>query len=293
MMKKALLVMVTMAFLSTSAFAGYRPEFDLVGDDGDSMFNCLPELEVLTYNAINADSDFTSIMDIYKDIDPLGEVRIKEVAKEKFTPPAELSPDLCFPGYYSALTTPGKAATYVYRIVLQMDPVSDLDIEIQDCVSKNNSEQIFGDDPGEGAFQTGRAVNFLYDNFFFPGRNPRVSVKAIPGEFASSQFSQPFYFMHKTQGNFCEFPFVGLLYTSKGIWKESLLGRMPQWQGQGACGTVEYPLSAGDIIEVTIDVPNINVTDVRYGEKSVGIKYVGEHGTGYTASEANGTIVYP
>nr|WP_320014147.1 hypothetical protein [uncultured Desulfobacter sp.] len=293
MIKEALLIMITMAFLSASAIAGTRPEFDIVGDDQDSIFNCLSENLVLSNNPINADSDFTSVMDIYMELDPLGQVISIEVAKESFKAPAQLTSDLCFPGYYSALTTPGKAATYVYRIVLQMDPKSDLDIEIQDCVYRPSSETIFGSTAKTGAFQTGRAVNFLYDNFFYPGRTPSVTVKAIPGQFASSQFTKPFYFMHKTQGNFIPLPFVGLLYTSKGIWKENLLARMPIWQGQGACGTVEYPLSAGDIIEVTIDIPHNGVTDVRYGEKSVGIKYVGEQDTVYTAAWATGSTVYP
>lgn len=262
MMKKALLVMFTMAFLSTAAMAGTRPEFDVVGDDTDNVFNCMAEGLVLTNNAWNASSDFGA---------------------EGFVAPAELTEDLCFPGYYSALTTRQRAAQYVYTIVLQMDPETDLDINIRDCVYKNNSQDIFGDEPNEGAFQTGRAVNFLGDNFFYPARNPMLTVRAIPGPYAVTGFNVPFYMTNKTQGGFNELPFVSLLYTSKAIWAESLVARMPQWQVSAPQDTTEYPLSAGDIIEVTIDIPHNGVTDLRYGEDNVSIKYVGETGTVYTA----------
>jgi hypothetical protein len=262
MMKKALLVMFTMAFLSTSAMAGTRPEFDVVGDDQSNTFNCLAEGLVLENNGWNASSDF---------------------AAEAFVAPAELTEDLCFPGYYSALTTRQRAAQYKYTIVLQMDPETDLDINIQDCVYQNNSETIFGSTASTGAFQTGRAINFLGDNYFYDARNPMVTVRAIPGPYAVSGFTTPFYMTNKTQGGFYELPFVNVLYTSKAIWEESLVARMPQWQMNGPQDTMEYPLSAGDIIEVTIDIPHNGVTDLRYGEDNVSIKYVGESGTVYTA----------
>jgi hypothetical protein len=276
MMKKALLIMVTMAFLSTSAMAGERPEFDAVGDDSANYSNCLAEQLVVGSNPWNTNSDFTL------------------VEKESFVAPVQLTNDLCFPEYLSAYTQMHRAAQYKYRIVLQMDPASDLDISIRDCVTQNNSTTAFGSSPEDGAFQTGRAVDFLGFPWFIEGANPTVTAIAYPGDTAVYGFDLPFYLTSRTQGALDTKDLRDLLYTSKAIWQESLVARMPEYgvtaasnAGDESMGSTEFPLSAGDIIEVTINIPYNGVTDVRYGQDNVTIKYVGVTGTVATPMIAN------
>lgn len=261
MIKKALFVIVTMAFLSTSAMAGDRPEFDGVGDDSNNWFNCLAEDLVIAANPWNTASAFL---------------------RESFTPPAKETGDLCFPGYMSAYTQWHKRAQYKYRIVLQMDPSTDLDINIRDCVTKHNSTTIFGDAPNDGAFQTGRGVDWLGFPGFYPGTNPYVTVMAYPGPYAVFGFNAPFYLTNREQGGLDENDFVEVPYTSKALWQESLVARMPEYEVPAPQNGMEYNLSAGDIIEVVIDIPATGVTDVRYGADNVTVKYVGVTGTVYT-----------
>jgi hypothetical protein len=48
----------------------------------------------------------------------------------------------------------------------------------------------------------------------------------------------------------------------------------------------EYPLSAGDIIQIDIVIPPTSTNDLRYGSDNVCIKYVGVTGTIFTADGA-------
>jgi hypothetical protein len=266
-MKKLLFVLLAVAFLCTPAMAGDRPEFDCVGDDSANYFNDAIKALVVANNPWNLASDFAW--------DPVA------LWGELFVPPVQLTADLCFPGYLSAYTQWHRPARYTYYIVLQMDPQSDLDINIRDCVYKHNATTIFGAAPFDGADQTGRTFDWLGNPYFDPGANPRITATAFPGPNAVFGFVNPFFLTNRTQGGLFLVPFVDLLYTSKALWEEGLVARMPEL-GIAAPNGVEYPLSAGDMVRVDIDIPPTSTTDLRYGSDNVCIKYVGVTGTIYT-----------
>ena len=260
-MKKLLLVLIAVAFMCTPVLAGDRPEFDAVGDDSANFFNDAVKDLVVANNPWNLASAF---------------------ANEAFIPPVQLTADLCFPGYLSAYTQWHRPARYTYFIVLQMDPQTDLDINIRDCVSKHNSTTIFGEGPFDGAEQTGRTWDWLGNPIFNPGANPMVTAQAYPGPNAAFGFGLPFTLVNRTQGGLFLLPFENLAYTSKALWEEGLVARMPEWMVPNISGGTESPLSAGDIIRVDIDMPATSTTDVRYGSDNVTIKYVGVTGTIFT-----------
>jgi hypothetical protein len=263
MLKKALLIMVAVAFLCVPALAGDRPEFDAVCDDDGNFFNDFIKDLVVANNPWNTNSDWCF------PVDPV----------ESFVAPVQLTDDWCFPGYQSAYTQWRRPALYQWRIVLQMDPQSDLDINIVDCVVKHNSKTPFGTNPFEGASQTGRYEMPDGTPIFLPGANPQVTAVAYPGPNAVFGFINPFDLVNRTQGGLFLLPFRDLLYTSKALWEEGLVARMPEYMVPNLSGQTEYPLSAGDIIEVSIFMPPLNVVDVRYGEDNVVVKYVGIDGT--------------
>jgi hypothetical protein len=262
-MKKLLLVLIAAAFICTPALAGDRPEFDCVGDDSANFFNDFIKDFVVANNPWNLASDFTGVV----------------FPNEKFIPPVQLTPDLCFGsfGYQSAYTQWHRPARYTWYIVLQMDPQSDLDINIRDCVYKHNATTIFGAAPFDGADQTGRTFDWLGNPYFDPGANPRVTATAYPGPNHVYGWGAPFILINRTQGGLFLLPFENLLYTSKALWEEGLVAVMPELVQDGM-----YPLSAGDIIKIDIDIPPTSLTDIRYGSDNVCIKYVGVTGTIYT-----------
>ena len=49
-------------------------------------------------------------------------------------------------------------------------------------------------------------------------------------------------------------------------------------------GGVEYPLSAGDTIKITIAIPFLNSVDIRYGKDNVTVRYIGVNNTIFTNS---------
>ena len=268
MMKRLLLVLIAVAFMCTPVLAGDRPEFDCVGDDSANFFNDAVKALVVANNPWNLASDFSDAALF--------------AVPEAFIPPVQLTADLCFPGYLSAYTQWHRPARYTYYITLQMDPQTDLDINIRDCVSKHNSTTIFGEGPFDGAEQTGRTWDWLGNPIFNPGANPLVTARALPGPNAAFGFAAPFTLVNRTQGGLFLLPFENLLYTSKAVWEEGLVARMPEFMVPNLSGGTEYPLSAGDIIRIDIDMPATSTTDVRYGSDNVCIKYVGVTGTIYT-----------
>jgi hypothetical protein len=273
MFKKALLIVIALAFLCVPALAGDRPEFDAVGDDSANFFNDFIKDLVVANNPWNLNSAW-----------PYNPLQPPFTAYEGFLPPVQLTNDLCFGhlGYQSAYTQWHRPARYTYFIVLQMDPQTDLDINIVDCVSKNNSTSIFGAGPFDGAEQTGRTYDWLGNPIFNAGANPQVTAQAIPGPFHVFGFTNSFTLNNRTQGGLFILPFNALLYTSKALWEEGLVAVMPElgfWDFQGV---PTFPLSAGDVIRVDIDLPPTSTADVRYGSDNVVIKYVGVTGTIFT-----------
>jgi len=258
MLKKSLLIVLAVAFLCVPAMAGDRPEFDAVGDDSANYFNDFIKDLVVANNPWNTNSAFPDPWMGYRG--------------ERFVAPVQLTADTCFPNYLSAFTQWRRAALYTWYIVLQMDPQSDLDVNIVDCVVKHNSKTAFGTNPFEGASQTGRYELPDGTPVFNPGANPQITATAYPGPYAVYGFTAPFVLTNRTQGGLYLVPFERLPYTSKALWEEGLVAVMPEY-GNG------YPLSAGDVIKIDILIPPINVVDIRYGRDNVVIKYVGIDGT--------------
>ncbi|MCP4114916.1 MAG: hypothetical protein GY737_05820 [Desulfobacteraceae bacterium] len=266
MLKRIITLIAALAILSAPAFAGDRPEFDCVGDDATNYFNDAIKNMVVVQNPWNLSSDFTGYI-------------FNGEPMEYFIPPVQMTPDICFldPVYLSAYTQWRRPAVYDYKIVLQMDPQSDLDINIVDCVVKHNSKTAFGTDPWEGADQTGRFQLTDGTSVFMPGANPMITVMAMPGPNAVFGFNNPFYLTNRTQGGLTDLLMQNLLYTSKALWEEGLVARMPEY----SVGD-ENPLSAGDMLAIRIEIPFLNPVDIRYGRDNVCIKYVGIDGTIFT-----------
>lgn len=256
MFKRLLVLTIALAFFCVPAFAGDRPEFDAVADDSANFFNDFVKDLVVANNPWNTNSAFPW----------------DGAYGEFFKAPAQLTADICFPGYVSAYTQWRRTALYTWYIVLQMDPQSDLNINIVDCVVKHNSKTVFGSNPWEGADQTGRYQLSDGTPIFNPGANPQMTVTAYPGPYAVFGFDTPFVLTNRTQGGLFLLPFDRLLYTSKAVWEEGLVAVMPEY-GQG------WPLSAGDMIKVDVLIPPLNTVDIRYGSDNVVIKYVGIDGT--------------
>ncbi len=65
------------------------------------------------------------------------------------------------------------------------------------------------------------------------------------------------------------------LYTSKALWEESIVMKMPVHGKIGLDGRLQYVLREGDMMLVQIDIPWNNPVDIWYGSDNVIIKYVG------------------
>jgi hypothetical protein len=273
MLKKIVLIMVVVAFMCVPALAGERPEFDAVGDDSAIYFGSPSIALVLANNPWNGDSDFTGFP-----------------GREDWDGPGGLDDDLCFPGYQSKLVPAGFAGGlgFNYRIVLQMRPDTDLDINIIDCVVKPNSETAFGTDPFEGAHQTGRYLLLGFLPFFDVTMNPIISAMAFPGPNAAGGWA-PFYLTARTHPLLRNVTLDGArtYYTSKAIWDESIVVRLPEPRVpvDGWPNMFEAALQQGDLIAIDIAMPAQNPVDIRYGQYSVFIKYVGVDRTDWTASD--------
>jgi len=278
MLKRTLLIVVAVAFMCVPALAGERPEFDAVGDDAAIYFTDVAKGLVLANNPWNFDSDFTALP---VDADPY----------EYWDGPGATRPDICFPGYDSKLVAAGFAAglDFAWKIVLQMRPDTDLDINIIDCVVKPNSETAFGTNPYEGAHQTGRYLLMGFLPFFDVTMNPIIRARAIAGPNAAGNWDW-FYLTARTHPLLRNVVLDGArtYFTSKGIWDEAIVARLPEplVPVDGHPGMVEAALQQGDMVEVEFIMPAQNPVDIRYGQYSVFIKYVGVDRTEWTATDA-------
>jgi len=276
-MKKTLLIFVAIALMCVPAFAGERPEFDAVGDDSAIFFADIAKNLVIANNPWNADSDFTNF--------PVGG------PYEYWSGPGSLRADLCFPGYFSKLVASGFAGglKYAWKIVLQMRPDTDLDINIIDCVVKPNSETAFGVNPYEGAHQTGRYLLLGFLPYFDVTMNPIIRAMAIAGPNAAGNWA-PFYLTARTHPLLRNVVLDGArtYFTSKGIWDESIVVRLPEPMVpvDGHPGMMEAALQQGDMFEIEFLLPAQNPVDIRYGQYSVFVKYVGVDGTDWTLTDA-------
>lgn len=286
MLKKTLLIVVAVAFMCVPALAGERPEFDAVGCDSDLFFATVSTDLVLANNPWNncVDSDFTELPACINDpVEPCEPY-------EFWDGPGGLRDDICFPGYQSRLVPTGFSGgkKYEYKIVLQMMPDTDLDINIIDCVVKKNTKVVFGAESGQGAHQTGR---FFYEGFipaFEATLNPRIKAKAIAGP-NSAGYWDWFYLTARKHPGLYKMPLDGYytFFTSKGIWDESIVVRLPTPYKRVPYhpGMYESVLQQGDMVKIELLMPQATPVDIRYGQYSVFLKYVGIDGTEWTTSD--------
>ena len=267
-MKRILIVLIALTFMCTPSFAGEQPEFDTVGCDATNYFNDVVKDLVVAMN-VNFDG---RLMNEYS-----------AFAQESFTQTAgQEKADPCFPDYFSHLVDAWNSAEFSWTIVLQKKPDTDLDINIRDCVLKMNSQTPFGSNPFEGASQTGRYVMPTGQVFWLLNSNPRVTARAFPGIYKTTGFPAGGFILDaRTTPVLATVPLLQQLYTSKGVWEESIVVIMPETGVVGASGDIQYRLKQGDRIKIDISVPGENTVDLYYGKDNVSIKYVGIHGTEY------------
>jgi hypothetical protein len=260
MLKKLALISLAMVFMTVPVLAGNIPEFDAVGNDSANFFNDFIKDVVVANNPINNDSDFSDV--------PFD----GRFAEYFATSAAALRLDPCFGfnGYLSSKAGPWFENYYEWRIVLQMAPETDLDLNIRDCVLKENQTNIWF-----YAQQTGRYRNTNGKLVFVKRANPRMTVMATSGFKNIVPQGQSFYMDARLMPTLNLKCFDDLLYTSKALWEESLVLAMPEPGGFNQCGQPVFPLREGDLITTRVTVPFNNPVDIWYGPDNVSIKYVG------------------
>jgi hypothetical protein len=255
MIKKVMLLVVAMAFAAAPALAGNIPEFDAVGVDSDNFFN-----------------DFIKDMVVANNIDSNGVVinDFSDFVNEFFSTSASAAgPSPCFPGYQDQKAGPWFPNYFQWNIVLQMAPETDLDLNIRDCVLKENRTNIWF-----YAQQTGRWRQSNGKLVFRRNMNPHVTVVASPGP---KQIGSPAPFIMDAR----RMPGLGLtaldgkLYTSKALWEEGIVMKMPEPGTFNQAGQPVFVLREGDVINVQFDIPWNNPVDIYYGPDNVILKYVG------------------
>jgi hypothetical protein len=270
MMRKIVLSFIVAVFAAAPAYAGGRPEFDAVGDDSANYFNDVTRERVVLQNLseglkVNEYSDWLNYPESINDV---------RVWEDFLNTAGVLYPDPCFENYVSAFVDAGNSAAYTWRIVLQMKPQSDIDLNIADCVMKQGGSNIWTD-----AQQTGRYRSAWGRLFFVPDANPSLTVRAIPGPFATPGFKKPFHMDGRFLPGLDLLCLNDALYTSKAIWEEGVVIALPRTGKTSSCGEFMYNLKQGDVIEVTISVPGSNTADIRYGKDNVSLEYIGIQGT--------------
>jgi hypothetical protein len=270
MLKKLALITLAMVFMTTPALAGNIPEFDTVGNDAGNVFNDAIKEEVVKINPINLDSDFTDVFIINDPVVPRNGGRYP--AEFFDTTAAALRDDPCFGflDYLSSKAGPWFRNQFQWRIVLQMAPETDLDLNIRDCVLKENQRDIWF-----YAQQTGRYRKTNGQLVFEKQANPRIAVTAIAG-FKNIVPQGTLFEMDAREMPGLDLECLdGDLYTSKAVWEEGLVLKMPNPGDFNLCGNPTFPLREGDLIYTVVRVPFNNPVDIWYGPDNISIKYVG------------------
>lgn len=256
---KFIVVLSAFVLISSVAWAGNVPEYDAVGVDSSNFFAATVVYYALVTNnnpQLEALSDFP---------------------QEGFvTNSGQLFAGPCY-GLPVGLTDVWNQGTYEWDIVLQMKPESDINLNIYDCVLKHNETDLwrFADQTGRFRLDWGELV-------FNPAWNPLVSATVRPGPFATSSFILPFTLDARTLPGLVDVALDEVSYTSKAHWPEGIVMAMPKTGEINESGQDEWNLKQGDIIHVTVEIPDMtNTVDVRYGANSVVLKYIGIIGTEY------------
>jgi hypothetical protein len=117
---------------------------------------------------------------------------------------------------------------------------------------------------------------------FVPTANPIMSVRAIPGPFATPGFAAPITLDARTLPGLTLVAMDEQLYTSKAHWEEGIVLALPKTGETNTSGQTEYNLKQGDVIEVTVAIPSNNTVDLFLcGQCS---SEVHRRGTGITQS---------
>lgn len=265
-MKKTTLATVGISVLMGAAVAqaGNIPEFDTVGNDANNYF------------AVANSAQYGQV--IANNIGPNGPLNnLSMFWQEYFSNTAgQTFDDPVFPGLDSALTDTWNEGTYHWTIVLQMKPESDLNINIYDSVLKHNEFTPWG-----GAEQTGRYRAPWGQLMFVPSANPNITVMASPGPFATPGFRAPVVLDARVMPGLGRLGLDKALYTSKCLWSEDIVVIMPETGTTNSLQQSMYNLKQGDMISVDIAIPGNNTADIRYGQDSVTVKYIGIVGTWY------------
>lgn len=256
---KFIVVLSAFVLISTVAFAGNVPEYDAVGRDSENFF-AQTVIYYILVNQVRGNLQGASLF-----------------PEEGFaTNAGQLNPGPCY-GNPVALTDVWNQGTYEWDIVLQMKPESDINLNIYDCVLKHNETNLwrFADQTGRFRLDWGELV-------FNPAWNPLVSATVSPGPFATGGFNFPFTLDARTLPGLVNVALDEVSYTSKAHWPEGIVIAMPKTGEINESGQDEWNLKQGDIVHVTVEIPDMtNTVDVRYGPNSVILKYIGIIGTEY------------
>lgn len=276
------IIFFAMMFMAAPAFGFDKfPEFDAVGDDSANFFNSFIEKSVVNNNLnagvkINEDSAFET-----QEMEVPGNCNLTYTWGEEFyTSSITENDDPCFPGYMSNLTAQGNTGEYEWRIILQMKPQTDIDLNIVDCVLRANGPNL---NVWGHAGQTGRYTRPNGVKVWQKAKNPKVTVIAHPGPGHSSGFCEPFKMDARRMPTLNTKVLNQQLYTSKALWDESIVMVLPKTGKTNGEGEIMYALHQGDMIEVIVNIDRI-ATFVHYGSDNVSLKYVGLWGTAILAS---------
>lgn len=294
-MKIKILAVTIMLFSSAQSFAGI-PEFDAVGQDHKNIFNDAIRNAVVVNNTSNGLLSGTPINQ-HSDWFYWGAARVgvpghfNNSGREKFWSTGSLGIDPCYnnlsssifspfidttnTSYQSYYAGPRNTNKFVWDIVLQMKPESDLNIKIRDCVLDGLSFGV----PIFEATQTGRFRQSNNSLMFRASMNPLITVEAIVGP---KHFTPFWYIMdYRSMPGLSINSLDHVRYTSKGPWQESITIKMPEDGESTTAGTPTVRLREGDVIRVTIDIPGRNANDIFYGNDNVSVEYIGERRTAY------------
>jgi hypothetical protein len=261
-------------FLASSAWAGNWPEFDAVGIDSANFFAknslayklVMDNMPKINGKAVEDYSNFTAAI--------MG----SNFKYEKFEANSgQPYADPCWKGFNSVLTTVQRDGQYDWWIVLQMQPESDIDLNIYDCVLKWQGATEGG--LWGNAEQTGRWRAAWGKLFFSPCANPDITVVAYPGPFAVDSFSDRQVLDARKTPGLWKTCLWEKWYTSKAHWDEAIVIALPETGCYNDRGDANFQLVQGDIIHVKVQVPTLNTTDIYYGADSVVLKYIGMTGT--------------
>lgn len=296
MIRKSIFILVALAIMATPAFAGNRPEFDAVGCDVENIFIGWVEAMVIEKG-------------IYDVLDPES-VLINEhscfVEEDFETTGEQLRTDPCFGidtalkygdhASYKSSLTPGiwhsVERKYLWKIVLQMQPETDLDLDIRDCITKHNTFDIFNEANQTGRFTdpSGKLV------FRVCSAQPLLTVMAIPGKFAHPYWKEEYAEHMKPvilkaramPGGHKGFKSIDLWevpYTSKALWEDGIVIELPTTGCKDREAKPMYNLRSGDTIIVKVTIPGHNPVDIFYGQDNVLLRYVGVIGTEYIGED--------